>query len=122
VDRVFDHWRSEHKHPKAVLSGQRRKVIQAALKDYDEATLCTSISGYRNSPHHMGENDQRTVYDDISLFLRDSKHIEAGLHFARGPPPDRETNYDKFMRNLNGTGDNSRVIDHDAGFPAISRD
>lgn len=122
VERVFDHWRSEHKHPKAVLEHKRRKLIRTALESYDEQTLCTAISGYRHSPHHMGQNERGTVYDDIEVMLRDGKHIEAGLQFARAPPTERESNYDKFMRNLNGPGDNSRVIDHDAGFPAISRD
>lgn len=111
VERVFDHWRSEHKHPKAQLDAKRRRVIEAALKAHDEATLCQAISGYRNSPHHMGENDQRTVYDDIELFLRDAKHIEAGLRFARGPPPRKETAMERIIR-LNSP-DESRVIEHD---------
>lgn len=82
VKRVFDHWRTEHKHPRAALDPKRRRVIQSALKLYDEQTLCQSISGYLNSPHHMGENDSRTVYDDIALLLRDAQRIEAGLRFA----------------------------------------
>jgi hypothetical protein len=86
VQRVFDHWRTEFQHPRAVLDAKRKRVIQAALKAFDEATLLIAISGYRNSPHHMGENEARTVYDDITLFLRDANHIENGLRFSRGPP------------------------------------
>jgi hypothetical protein len=86
VERVFEHWRSEYRHPKAVLDPKRRRCIQQALKGYDEATLRQSISGYKLSPHHMGQNDQRTVYDDISLFLRDAEHIDRGLNLARAPP------------------------------------
>jgi hypothetical protein len=86
VNRVFDHWRSEYRHPKASLDPKRRRAIQRALESYDEPSLCTAISGYKLSPHHMGQNDQRTVYDDISLFLRDAEHVERGMNFARAPP------------------------------------
>jgi hypothetical protein len=86
VARVFEHWRSEYRHPKASLDPKRRRAIQRALEQYDEPTLCQAISGYKLSPHHMGQNDQRTVYDDISLFLRDAEHIDRGLAFSRTPP------------------------------------
>lgn len=116
VDRVFEHWRSEHKHPRAVLDPKRRRVIEAALKAHDEATLCASITGYRNSPHHMGENDQRTVYDDVELFLRDAKHIEAGLRFARGPPAPALSPVaaarQKLRESVNGHG---RVVSEQSG-------
>lgn len=116
VDRVFEHWRSEHKHPKAVLDPKRRRVIEAALKAHDEATLCASITGYRNSPHHMGENERRTVYDDIEIFLRDAKHIEAGLRFARGPPAPTLSPVaaarQKLRESVNGHG---RVVSEQSG-------
>lgn len=116
VDRVFEHWRSEHKHPKAVLDPKRRRVIEAALKAHDEATLCASITGYRNSPHHMGENERRTVYDDIEIFLRDAKHIEAGLRFARGPPAPTLSPVaaarQKLRESMNGHG---RVVSEQSG-------
>lgn len=86
VARVFDHWRSVHGHQKATLDPKRRRVIRAALESYSEADLCQAITGYKNSPHHMGQNDRATVYDDIELMLRDSKHIEAGLKFHAEPP------------------------------------
>ena len=81
VQQVFDHWKQEHKHPKAQLDAKRLKVIRVALKSYSAEQLCQSISGYKNSPHHMGKNDRNTVYDDIETFLRDAKHIDAGLKF-----------------------------------------
>jgi hypothetical protein len=34
----------------------------------------------------MGQNDRGTRYDAIDLFLRDAKHIDAGIAFARNPP------------------------------------
>lgn len=86
VERVFDHWRTVHGHDRAQLDDKRRRIIRAALKRFDPDELCESISGYRNSPHHMGQNQAGTVYDSIELFLRDVQHVEAGLRFARSPP------------------------------------
>ena len=87
IERIFDHWRSVHEHQRAKLDDKRAKVIGRALDaGYCEDDLCRSISGYRNSPHHMGRNEQRTVYDDIELQLRDAKHIDAGLRFFDDPP------------------------------------
>ena len=86
VERVFAHWRQRFGHAKAVLDTKRHKIISSALGMYSEADLCQAIDGYRNSPHHMGHNDRNTVYDDITLFLRDAQHIDAGLRFAAQRP------------------------------------
>lgn len=86
TERVFEHWRRTHGHPQSALDGKRRKLIGKALEAYSEADLCQSISGYLNSPHHMGQNDRATKYDGIELFLRDSAHIDAGLRFYLEPP------------------------------------
>lgn len=87
VARVFSHWRDTWNHPRAKLDAKRRQRIREALKlGYSEADLCQCISGYRNSPHHMGRNERNTVFDDLELFLRDAKHIDAGLKFYAEPP------------------------------------
>jgi hypothetical protein len=86
VAKVFDHWRTVHHHGRAALDEKRRKLIRNALKHYSEADLCQSISGYLNSPHHMGRNDRATMYTDIELLLRDSGQIDAGLKFYAEPP------------------------------------
>ncbi len=86
VERVFAHWQRLYGHQKAVLDAKRRKIITNALAAYSEADLCRAIEGYQSSPHHMGQNDRATMYDDIELFLRDARHIEAGLKFATAPP------------------------------------
>lgn len=82
VTMVFEHWKTEHNHPKSKLDDKRTKLIRVALQSYSAEQLCHSISGYKKSPHHMGKNDRNTVYDDIEVFLRDAKHIDAGLKFA----------------------------------------
>jgi hypothetical protein len=83
VSRVFDHWKQVHGHPQSNLDEKRSKVIRLALASYSPDQLCQSISGYKLSPHHMGKNERNTVYDDIELFLRDAKHIDAGIKFAK---------------------------------------
>jgi len=85
VSVVFEHWKTTHNHKKSKLDSKRKKLIAARLKDYSVEDLCESITGYLNSPHHMGENDKQTRYDDIELFLRDAKRVDAGIAFAQGP-------------------------------------
>lgn len=85
VVRIFEHWKSVWNHPRAALDLKRSAAITRALKGYAPEDLCTAISGYRNSPHHTGQNDRQTVYDDIGLLLRDSAHIDAGIRFAENP-------------------------------------
>lgn len=84
---VFEHWKATWNHPKSALDPKRTAAIKRALKGYSVADLCASISGYQNSPHHTGQNERQTVYDDIELFLRDSSHIDAGLRFAQNDQP-----------------------------------
>jgi len=103
ADRVFEHWKTTHEHPRANADDKRRKLIFHALDlGYTEADLCQAITGYLNSPHHMGENDRNTKYDSMELMLRDSKHIDQGLRFYADPP---RTDRSKLMRrNIAATG------------------
>lgn len=82
VEKVFDHWRNVWNHPNAKLDPKRLRVIKAGLKTYSVEQLCKALTGYRKSKFHTGENKQRTVYDSITLHLRDSDHIEEGLKHA----------------------------------------
>jgi uncharacterized protein YdaU (DUF1376 family) len=105
---VFEHWQKVWKKPRSKLDTKRRKVIETALRSYDVLTLCLSIDGYQRSDWHKGQNDRRTVYDDIALFLRDAAHIDAGLKFTDGPPPKGEgpkTKFDLAMEHLNDETD-----------------
>lgn len=103
VQRVFDHWRDIHRKPRAQLDAKRRKLIRGALGAYSEADLCQAISGYLNSPHHMGQNERATVYDSIELLLRDAEHIDAGLKFHAEPP--RTDLSEKTRRTVAATAD-----------------
>ncbi len=86
VERVFEHWKTTHGHPKATIDLKRTKKIREALKAYSEADVCMAITGYLNSPHHMGENDRNTKFTDLELLIRDAAHIDAGIKFYENPP------------------------------------
>lgn len=124
VEEVFEHWKAEHGHPRAQLDRKRRAKITEALKLYTVEQLRYAISGYLHSPHHMGTDPKGTGtrYDDIELFLRDAKHIDAGIRMFSNPPqaPGVETAGDRLMKNLSYL-ENNEAIEHDPAFPALSR-
>lgn len=82
IIRVFDHWKTIHGRQKSKLDEKRTKLIRLALKTYTAEQLCQCISGYRRSSWHMGANDSKKIFNDIELFLRDAKHIDAGIEHA----------------------------------------
>jgi hypothetical protein len=109
IEQVFEHWKVVHNHPNAKLDAKRRRAIQNALKVYPVELLTKAIDGYKNSPHHMGQNDRKAVYDDVELFLRDAKHIDAGLKLAQVSPdarsaePEPGTSATQFIDYRSGT-------------------
>lgn len=86
---VFEHWRSVHGHGSAKLTADRRKVVVKALQNYSPDELCECISGYKASAWHQGQNERGQVYDALELMLRDAKHIDAGISYARKPAQSR---------------------------------
>lgn len=80
VEVVFDHWvstlRSSGKGVKPALSDERKRKIRKALDLYGIDVCLAAITGCSKSPFHMGSNSRGKRYDDISLILRDAKHIE----------------------------------------------
>lgn len=91
VTLVFEHWKQVHEHPRSNLDAKREKLIRVALKTYPPEQLCLAISGYRNSPFHMGQNERNKKFDDIEVFLRDAKHIDEGLKFGEQPRAEKWT-------------------------------
>lgn len=81
---VWECWRAECRHPKAVLTGERLKLIRRWLPVYGVERLQRAIVGCSKSPHHQGQNDRHTRYDSLELILRDAKHIEMFEGMARG--------------------------------------
>lgn len=74
---VFAYWQRAMAHPQAKLDAKRERNIKARLKDgYTVEQLCKAVDGCKLSPHHMGQNDTRTVYDDIELICRDGPRVD----------------------------------------------
>lgn len=84
---VFEYWKQVMNHPQAKLDSKRAKAIGARLKDgYSVGDLCQAVDGCRKSPHHMGQNERRTIYDDIELICRDGSHVDGFIkNFQQAP-------------------------------------
>jgi hypothetical protein len=83
VQDVFAHWQRVMDHPQAKLDEKRAKTIAKRLSDgYTVGELRQAVDGCRNSPHHMGENRQRAIYDDIELICRDGTHVDKFIKLA----------------------------------------
>ena len=85
VEGVFKAWQEATHHHKAVLDPKRRKCITAALKHYSPEDLEDACRGVMLFPHNRGETNG-TRYDDLTLVLRDSEHIERFRDQARVAP------------------------------------
>jgi hypothetical protein len=90
VQQVFNAWdeaRSEVRGVptgKVVLDDKRRRLIGRAVKQHGLPDVLDAVRGWRHSPHHRGENDRHTIYDDLGLLLRDADHVERFRDLERG--------------------------------------
>lgn len=75
VLQVFEFWQQTMK-TKRKLSPKRKKRIINALKNYSVEQLKQAIIGCTKSPHHMGQNDNGTIYDDIELICREPEKTD----------------------------------------------
>ncbi len=102
VTEVFLEWQHSTGKRRANLDGKRRRIITSALKDYPLEDVLAAVKGWKHSPHHRGENERRTVYNDLDLLLRDSKHIEEFRDLERGEagpaPPKLPANAESVRR------------------------
>lgn len=87
-EAVFDAWKeSAGKNGGTQFSPERRRLVARALKNYPLEDVIDAVRGWRHSPHHRGENDRQTVYNDLDVLLRDAKHIEMFRDYERGTAP-----------------------------------
>lgn len=86
VSRVFDAWQQSTKKTRAKLDGKRHRLIHRALTklEFPVDDLLLAVSGWEKSPHHRGDNDRGTVYNELSLLLRDAEKIEYFRDLALG--------------------------------------
>ncbi|GGI86591.1 hypothetical protein [Legionella impletisoli] len=72
------------KHPRAKLDKKRQNIIKQALNlGYSTNELKQAIDGCANTPYNMGINNNNQIFDEISLILRDSAHIERFINNSR---------------------------------------
>lgn len=70
ISMLFGVWQRATGHTKATLDTKRKRVLQKLLKDHSCEDIDLAIRGMTYSPHHMGENDQKAVYDDLRYVER----------------------------------------------------
>lgn len=96
--RVFAYWQNTMNHPRAKMDDKLQTLIERRLRDgFTEQDLCDAIDGCKRSPHHMGQNESRTVYDSLSLILRDADHINRFIGYLNAAPQQGATG--KTLRN-----------------------
>lgn len=89
VELAFDRWRELFHKARAKLDPARQRAIAKAVQAYGLPAVLQCLEGYSRSTFHLGQNDRRTRFDDITLFLRDAAHIEAGVSMATQPVKER---------------------------------
>jgi len=91
VREVCDYWKQTMGHPRAVTSPQtnRYRRVERMLRHFTVAQLCRAVDGCKRSPYHQGDNDTRTVYDDVELICRSVEKVETFIRFAEKPPKPR---------------------------------
>lgn len=87
ADEVFGHWQRVLGKPRAKLSPERRRAIDARLRDgttVDE--LKRAIDGCAKSPFHLGQNDQGKRHDDLTLICRNRSKVEQFMGYLDAKP------------------------------------
>lgn len=101
---VFETWQESTGKTKAKLDPKRRKLITDALKEYPLEDVLDAVRGWKQSSYHRGENERRTVYNELHVLLRDATQIEKFRDLERNgsqaPPTTGGTQLDKNLRNL----------------------
>lgn len=84
INNIFVKWQEIMDHPHAKLTNDRRNKIQARLKEeYTEEQIIQAIHGCKASSYHMGQNDNKTVYDDLTLICRSGSKLEGFIEKAK---------------------------------------
>lgn len=87
VQEVFSYWQEVMDHPRAKLTKGRRTKITARLEEgYTAEQIKQAIDGCKGSKYHMGENEQQSVYDDLTLICRNGEKLEIFIHKAERKP------------------------------------
>lgn len=87
VREVFEFWQADTGHKAAKLTDEKRKHIGARLKDFTVEQLKQVVRNRRLSPHYMGQNETKTVYDGIDNLFRNTDRVEKLLALGAKAKP-----------------------------------
>lgn len=79
MDYIFSFWHGAmNKNKNTTLTKQRRKKIEARLKNYPVHEICIAIDNATRSDWHMatGEHSGKKKYNDLVTILRDDTQVE----------------------------------------------
>ena len=78
VQPIFDYWvETMGKTAGSKLTAGRRKCVEARLREgYTPEQIKLAITGCSKSPHHMGQNDTGSIYDELTLICRKGENVE----------------------------------------------
>lgn len=126
IERIFAYWQEVMNSHRSSLDKDRRTAIEKALKNYRPEDICDAIRGCAMTPHNMGENEQKTKYNAITLILRNADNIDRFINKARSNPngkpigePQSEAEYlagvqaalDQMNGHSVGMADDENIID-----------
>ena len=81
IDSVFAAW-LDSTGRRGTLDDKRRRLIRNALTTHSLDDVLAAVTGWKHSAYHRGENTTGTIYNDLSLLLRDTAHIERFRDYA----------------------------------------
>ena len=77
AESIFSFWCSTMDKQKSAFSKARKKNVIDRLKEgYSIEEIQQAIVNCSNTPHNMGQNENRKVYDDIELICRSPEKLE----------------------------------------------
>lgn len=69
-----------------LTSDRRRKIAARLAEGFSADDLCEAVKGVTLSKFHMGDNDRRQRYDDLTTVLRDGSQVEKFRDLYRTGP------------------------------------
>lgn len=106
TELVFDAWISAtRKRPGATkLDPNRRRIITGALKMFPLEDVVDAVRGWDKCPFNRGENDRRTVYNQLHNLIGDAAKVEKFRDYQRGDaaqaPPKMSRSFDTIARGV----------------------
>ena len=84
IAEVFEFWKSVMSKSETVkiTKGRSDKISERIKDGYSVDDMKKAIEGCAKSPYHMGKNDQKTVYDDLTLILRNAEKVDQFMSYA----------------------------------------